>query len=179
MKLAFVIPGGVDRSGRDRVVPAFLWLIERMARRHELHVFVLDYYPEPQVYPLLGATIHDLGRPPAIRGARRLFMARRLEAALRRIGPLDLVHAYWGMPAGVAATSAARRLGVRTVVTLNSGELVRFDDIGYGLQRRWIDRRAIRRTLGQASAITVPTHRMAAMPPLAGTKLAIVPVGVD
>src|SRR5689334_7154776 len=110
MKIGFVIPGGVDRGGRDRVVPVFLWLIERLARRHELHVFVLDYYPRPQDYTLLGAAVHDLGRPPAIPGARRLIMTRRLRSAVRAHGPFDVLHAYWGMPAGVAATSVARRI---------------------------------------------------------------------
>ena len=88
MKIAFVIPGGVDRSGRDRVVPMFLWLIERIASRHELHVFVLDYYEHPVTYPLLGAVVHDLGRttaPPArttvilaVRNALRVVIARRM-----------------------------------------------------------------------------------------------------
>ena len=32
MKLALVLPGGVDRSGELRVIPAFLALIERLAR---------------------------------------------------------------------------------------------------------------------------------------------------
>jgi glycosyltransferase involved in cell wall biosynthesis len=179
MKIAFVIPGGVDRSGRDRVVPMFLWLIERLARRHELHVFVVDYYPDPQDYRLLGATVHDLGRPPAIRGVRRLIMQRRLETALRAHGPFDLLHAYWGMPAGAATTSIAARVGAPAIVTFDSGELVRLDDIAYGLQRRWIDRHAIRRTIRRAAAITVPTQFMARIAAEAGAQPSIVPVGVD
>ena len=179
MKIAFVIPGGVDRSGRDRVVPAFLWLIERLARRHELHVFVLDYYPSPQDYPLLGASVHDLGRPAAVPGARRLMMTGRLASALRAHGPFDVLHAYWGMPAGAATTSVAHRIGTPAVVTFSSGELVRLDDIGYGLQRRWIDRRAIRHIVRRAAAITVPTDYMARMPALGGTRPEVVPVGVD
>ena len=34
MKLALVLPGGVDRSGEYRVFPVFMALIERLARRH-------------------------------------------------------------------------------------------------------------------------------------------------
>src|SRR5262245_3570225 len=102
MKIGFVIPGGVDRSARDRIVPVFLWLIERLARRHDLHVFVLDYHDTPQDYPLLGATVHDLGKPPQVPGARRTLIGWRLASALRESGPFDVLHAYWGMPAGVA-----------------------------------------------------------------------------
>src|SRR5262250_2971305 len=102
MKLGLVVPGGVDRTGRDRVVPMFLWLIERLARRHELHVFVVDYYPEPCDYDLLGARVHDLGKPGGLPGIRRLIIERRLDAAVRRHGPFDVLHGYWGVPAGIA-----------------------------------------------------------------------------
>src|SRR5262245_32966117 len=135
MKIGLVIPGGVDRSGRERVVPMLLWLVERLARRHDVHVFVLDYYEQPCSYPLLGAHIHDLGRVRGVRGIRRLRMRARLARALHDYGPFDVVHAYWGIPAIVAAP-ISRRLGTPLVATLDSGELVRIDDIGYGLQRR-------------------------------------------
>lgn len=157
MKIALVVPGGVDRSGRERVVPVLLWLIERLARRHAVHVFVLDYYSEPCAYPLLGATVHDLGRVAGPPGFRRVRIARRLLEALRRHGPFDVVHGYWGVPAGVAAVAGARRLDLPAVVTLSSGELVALGDIRYGLQRRVIDRIAIARTVRRAAAITVPS----------------------
>ena len=41
MRIAFVVAGGVDRSGREGVTPAILWLIERIAGRHDLFVYVL------------------------------------------------------------------------------------------------------------------------------------------
>jgi glycosyltransferase involved in cell wall biosynthesis len=179
MKIALVVPGGVDRTGRERVVPVLLWLVERLARRHDLHVFVLDYYPRPCEYALLGATIHDLGRVTGPIGFRRFRIERRLDAALRAHGPFDLVHAYWGMPAGIVATRVARRLHVPVVVTLSSGELVRIDDIGYGLQRRWSTRRAIDAIVRDASAITVPTEYMASLPPLRERPPAVIPIGVD
>ena len=31
MRVALVVPGGLDRSGRTRVVPSLLWLVERLA----------------------------------------------------------------------------------------------------------------------------------------------------
>lgn len=41
MKLALVVPGGVDRSGEFRVIPVLLALVERLARAHDVHVFAL------------------------------------------------------------------------------------------------------------------------------------------
>ncbi len=173
-----MVTGGVDASGRERVVPALLWLIERLARRHDLHVFALHYYPEARTYRLLGATVHDIGRVDGPPGLRRLRVLSRLQRAVERVGALDLLHAYWGLPAALS-TRIGRRLGVPVVITLDSGELVSFGDIRYGLQRRWIDRRAIARALRHASRITVSTEHMARMPALGGARVDLVPMGVD
>src|SRR6185295_984332 len=150
MRIGLVVTGGVDRSGRERVMPSVLWFIERLARRHDVHAFVLHNYRDPCVYPLAGATIHDLGRVDGPRGLRRLIVRRRLAEAVAANGPFDLLHAYFGMP-GVVATAVGRRLSLPVVVTVDSGELVAFDDIQYGLQRRWIDRRAVIRALHDAA----------------------------
>jgi glycosyltransferase involved in cell wall biosynthesis len=178
MRIALIVTGGVDASGRERVVPALLWLIERLARRHDVHVFALHYYPEARSYPLLGATIHDVGRVDGPPGLRRLRVRARLRRAIGRVGLFDLVHAYWGMPA-VVATRVGRRLGVPVVITLDSGELVSLGDIGYGLQRRLIERRAVARAIREATRITVATDYMAQMPPLEGAQVDVVPIGVD
>ena len=174
-----MVTGGVDRSARERVVPALVWLVERLARRHDVHVFVLDYLREPASYPLLGATVHDLGRVTRPPGLRRLRVRARLRRAIAARGPFDVLHAYWGMPAGVAATSVGRALGIPVVLTLDSGELVALRDIDYGLQRRWIDRRAIAAAIRRAACVTVATRFMAAMPALAGRSVEIVPIGVE
>ncbi len=179
MTIGLIVPGGVDPSGRDRVVPVLLWLVERLARRHDVRVFVLDYLPEPRTYPLAGAMVHDLGRVTGPIGLRRFRIARRLAAALAAHGPFDVLHAYWGMPAGVVMTSVARRLGVPSIVTLTGGELIAIDDIGYGSQRRWIDRRAIRGMMRTATALTVPTEYMARQVERHGARASIIPVGVD
>ena len=48
MKIAIVVPGGVDRSGTDKVIPCQLWLIERLAAGDdEVHVFALYQEPRP------------------------------------------------------------------------------------------------------------------------------------
>lgn len=169
--------GGVDAARRD-VVPALLWLVERLARRHDVHVFALHYYHEPRTYPLVGATVHDIGRVEGPPGLRRLRVRARLQRAVARAGPFDALHAYWGMPAA-AATQVGARLRVPVVVTLDSGELVSLPEIGYGLQRRWIDRRAVARAIDRAARVTVATRFMARLPALGGVPVEIVPIGVD
>ena len=57
MKVAIIVPGGVDRSGTHRVIPVLLWLIERLAREHDLHVFALYQEPVASRYDLLGASL--------------------------------------------------------------------------------------------------------------------------
>jgi len=183
MRIGLVVTGGVDRSGRERVMPSVLWLIEHLARRHDVHVFVLHNYRDPCVYPLAGATIHDVGRVDGPRGLRQFLVRRRLAAAIEAVAarePFDVLHAYFGMP-GVVATAVGRRLSLPVVVTIDSGELVGFDDIHYGLQRRWIDRRAIAHALRAAARVTVTTEYMKRLASnvVADVDIDVVPLGVD
>jgi glycosyltransferase involved in cell wall biosynthesis len=180
MRIGLVVTGGVDRSGRERVTPSLLWLIERLARVHDVHVFVLHYYPHPCSYPLLGATVHDIGRVNGPRGLRRARQRRRLAAAVEANGPFDLLHAYQGIPAAVSAP-IARRLGVALVVTLDSGEATAIEDIAYGLQRRWLDRRSVLLAVRAAVRVTVATTFMARMvrDVLACTRVDVIAIGVD
>jgi glycosyltransferase involved in cell wall biosynthesis len=180
MRIGFIVSGGFDRSGQQRVTPSLLWLVERLARRHDVHVFVLHYYPEPCRYSLLGATVHDIGRVEGLPGVRRGRQRRRLSAAIGAQGRFDLLHAYQGIPA-IAAASIASRLGVPMVVTLDSGELASIDDIGYGLQRRWFDRAALASAIRSAARVTVSTNFMARMIPaeLRGAPAVVIPIGID
>src|SRR5262245_41709057 len=139
MRIALVVTGGFDPSGRQHVIPTLLALVERLSRRHDVFVYVLRYLAEPSTYRLLGATIRDLGRPIGIRQ-----QYGRLIAALTRDGPFDVLHAYWGVPAGLVTTIAGRRLNLPTVVTCDSGEFVALPDIAYGSQLRMRQRLAMR-----------------------------------
>jgi glycosyltransferase involved in cell wall biosynthesis len=174
MRLALVVTGGVDRSGTDRVIPTLLALIERLAREHEVVVYALRYHDRPCSYPLLGATVHDLGRP---RGLARQYLA--LVRALGRDGPFDVVHAMWALPAGAVAACAGRRLGVPVVVTADSGEFVALPEIGYGLQRNRRHRLAVRVAMRMASRVTVCTRYMDRLARSHGVTPDIVPLGVD
>jgi glycosyltransferase involved in cell wall biosynthesis len=178
MRIGLVVTGGVDRSGRERVIPALLWLIEALARQHELHVFALYYEDTPCSYPLLGATVHDLGTRQVARGWRRLVQRQRLRSTLASLPRFDVLHAYWGIPAGWVATSAARALDLPVIVTADSGEFVADHEIAYGFQRRWIDRRLIRDTMRRATHVTVCTRHMQALAQRLAFSATVIPIGV-
>ena len=174
MRVALVVTGGLDQSGRQRVIPALLWLLERLARAHDVHAFVLRYLDRPARYPLAGATVHDLGRPAGIAN-----QYRSLTRALRRHGPFQVVHGYWALPAGLVAAAAGTRLGIPAVVTFDSGELVALPDIGYGLQRRWRQRLAVRAAATLAARVTVCSAHMQRLAARHGIDAEVIPMGVD
>ncbi|HUR22093.1 MAG TPA: glycosyltransferase family 4 protein [Vicinamibacterales bacterium] len=178
MRIGLVVTGGVDRSGRERVIPALLWLIEALARQHELHVFALYHEDEPCTYPLLGATVHDLGTRRVVHGWRRLAQRQRLRSTLASLPRFDVLHAYWGVPAGWVATSVGRRLDLPVIVTANSGEFVADQRLAYGFQRRWIDRRLIRDTMRRAARVTVCTRHMQSLAAGLGFDATVIPIGV-
>ena len=120
MKIALLVPGGVDRSGEHRVVPALLALIKRLALRHEVHVYALRQEPLPGHWRLHGANVHNIG------GAGVATEFRALAAILResRVEPFDVVHAIWSGAGGFVAVVAAKLLRVPSVVHIAGGELI-------------------------------------------------------
>jgi glycosyltransferase involved in cell wall biosynthesis len=180
VRVALVVPGGVDKSGRQRVIPALLWLIERLARRHTLHVFALSGEKEPCDYPLLGAHVHNLAMPPrsAWPGQALLLAGRRLLRGVARHGPFDVVHAFWANNPGFLAALAARRARAPLVVSLGGGELVAFRDIEYGSQLLRRERLKVRFTLGRAARVTVASAPMEDLARRHGAAPEIVPLGV-
>jgi glycosyltransferase involved in cell wall biosynthesis len=174
MKIALVVTGGLHPSGREQVMPVWLWLIERLARDHEVHAFVLRHLPRPAVYPLAGATIHDLGRPEG-----RWAQARILLSALRAAGPFDILHGFWADPAGVLVALAGRRLGVPTVVTCDSGEFASIPEINYGLQRHWRSRSAVALACRLSSRVHVATSFMQDAAKHRGYDAVRIPLGVE
>jgi len=174
MRLGLVVAGGFDPGGRERVIPALVWLVERLARRHAVHVFVLRYFDRPRTYPLAGATVHDLGRPAGVRRQRRALVE-----AVRAAGGVDVLHAYWATPAGVAAGLAGRALRVPVVLTLDSGELTAIADVEYGLQRTWRGRAAVGVALRRADRVTVCSAFMRRLAAERRIDADVVPLGVD
>ena len=174
MRIAFVAAGGFDRTGRERVIPSLVWLVERLARRHDVFVYVVRYHDLPCRYELAGATICDLGRP-------RTFMRQHaaLTRAMRSDGPFDIVHGYWPRPAGLLAVAAGIRLGLPRIVTFDSGEFVSLPGIRYGQQMSWRARLGVGLAARLATRATVCSGFQASLARRHGVEAEIVPLGVD
>lgn len=178
MRIGLVVQGGLDRSGRERVLPSWLRLIERLARRNDVHAFALRHERQPMTYELLGATVHDLG----FGAARRCGTLRQLPslvAGLRAHGPFDVLHAYLGGAPGALAAVAGRVLRVPSVVTLSNGEFVALPEIGYGLQLSWRGRLLVATSTRLATRLTVTSASMAVAAQARGLRVDNVPLGVE
>jgi glycosyltransferase involved in cell wall biosynthesis len=173
MKIAIVVPGGVDRSGTHRVIPCILWLIERLAKGgDEVHVFALYQEPRPGQWPLLGAIVHNAGAKP-----HRLRALAQMRAEHKR-SRFDIIHAYWAGPSGQVACTFGAIIGVPVIVTLPGGDLAALRDIGYGGRLTWRGRLSSRFTLAMASRVTVPTHWLGKQVTALGVRSERLPYGV-
>jgi glycosyltransferase involved in cell wall biosynthesis len=126
MKIAIVTAGGADPSGTERVIPCFLWLIERLAQGgDELHVFCLFHGKQPGTWSLLGATIHNAG---GHQHCVRLF--RQIVAEHRR-SPFDVIHTLWSPRANLTAIAAAKWLNLPVLLYYGAGELGALPDTAF------------------------------------------------
>jgi glycosyltransferase involved in cell wall biosynthesis len=175
MKIAMVVTGGLHPSGREQVVPSWLALFARLARTHEVHAFALRHLPQPRTYELMGFTVHDLGRPEAPLGLTRRVQSRALVRALADAGPFDILHGFWGDPAGQLAVLGGRHFGIPSVATFDSGEFVSLPEIDYGSQRTARGRRAIAEAC-TASRVHVCTQFMAAQAAAGGIAATVIPL---
>jgi glycosyltransferase involved in cell wall biosynthesis len=107
------------------------------------------------------------------------LQTRHLIRALRRWGPFDAIHGYWALPAGLLAALAGRWLGIPTLATFDSGELVCLPDCGYGQQCSWRGRLAVALTARLATRLHVCSEYMARLAHAAGLKADRIPLGVD
>jgi glycosyltransferase involved in cell wall biosynthesis len=173
MKLAIVLPGGVDRSGESRVIPCFLALIERLARQHEVHVFALHQEARAARWPLAGAHIHNIGEGWT---RARAVMAIRAE---HRCAPFDLVQAIFSGSSSLVAVAAAQSLGLPSLVHIAGGELVAMPDIDYGGRRQWKGRLREAWVLRHAQLITAASMPIIDSLRALGFDPLRVPFGVD
>jgi glycosyltransferase involved in cell wall biosynthesis len=172
MRIAMIVPGGVDRSATHRVMPALLWLIERLAVRHTVHVVALAQYDAPCSYSLLGATVHNIGRVGPMRRTSRVIRC------LRDLGPFDVLHAFWATPSGLLAAAASRILHTSSVVSLWGGEHTALPAIGYGSQLRARSRMQTALALRLATKVTAPSRHRVALAERHGVAVEEVALGV-
>lgn len=173
MKIAVVVPGGVDRSGEVRVVPALLALLKRLAERHEVHVFALRQEREPGEWWLHGARVHNIGG--------RATVPRAVLAVARehRRGRFDLVQAIWSGSCGAVAVVAAKWLGLPCAVHVAGGELAALHDIGYGGRLSWRGRLREAWVLRGADAVTAASQPILDQLASLGRGARRLPLGVD
>lgn len=173
MKIALVVPGGVDRSGEERVIPALLALVERLARRHEVHVFALRQEAVAGEWSLAGARIHNIGD-----GWTRVRAIRAVRGEHRR-APFDAIHAIFSGSCGLVAVAAAKLLRAPSLVHIAGGELVALPDIDYGGRRRRASRLREALVLRAADAVTAASAPILASLRDLGIAAERVPLGVD
>ena len=173
MKIALVVPGGVDRTGEYRVIPALLALISRLSARHQIDVFALRQEEDPGSWHLAGARIHNIGR-----GNTRLRAVRAIYDQ-HRSGAFQLVQAIWSGAPGQVAVAVARMLGIPSCVHLGGGELVALPDIRYGGRLRWRGRVREAVVLRAANAVTAASSGMIESLARLGIAARRVPLGVD
>ncbi|UPG95189.1 glycosyltransferase [Luteibacter aegosomatissinici] len=198
MKLGIILPGGVDRSGEERVIPAFLALIERLARTHDVHVFVFHQEPHPARWMLRGAHIHNIGdfrtsaatpcrsalarEKPATRRRHHAWLRLRTTRAIlaeHRVAPFDALQSLFSGTCGQVAAIAATLLRIPYAVHIAGGELVALDDIGYGGRRRWRSRLSEAVVLRGAASVTAASAPIIESLQAIGVDATRVPLGVD
>lgn len=172
MKIALVIPGGVDRSGEYRVIPAVLALLREWARAHEVHVFSLAR-AGADTWISEGATIHECRA-----GGLRFHAVAAIEQEHRR-APFDVIQSLWiGWP-GFVAIRAAERLRLPACVHVAGGELAALPEIGYGGALRWYSRWRDRWVLRRADAVSAASAPIIGQIAALGVSAARIPLGVD
>jgi glycosyltransferase involved in cell wall biosynthesis len=173
MRIALVVPGGVDRSGEYRVIPALLALIGRLSRQHEVHVFALSQEPAACVWELAGARIHNIGaRHTRLRAVRAI-------CALHRASPFGLVQAIWSGACGLVAVTAARMLGIPSLIHVAGGELAALPEIGFGGRLTWRGRLREALVLRATCAITAASAPIVELLSGLGLPAQRLPLGVD
>ncbi|MCV2363468.1 glycosyltransferase family 4 protein [Paucibacter sp. DJ1R-11] len=176
MKIAIVVPGGVDRSGEVRVVPALLSLLKRLAVLHEVHVFALRQEAAPGQWWLCGARVLNIGGPSMALGQARALWAIAKE---HRRGRFELIQSIWSGPAGLVAVLAAKLLGLPSAVHVAGGELVALHDIGYGGRLAWRGRLREALVLRGADVLTAASRPVLDQLAALGHAGQRLPLGVD
>jgi glycosyltransferase involved in cell wall biosynthesis len=173
MRIALVVPGGVDRSLEYRVIPALLALISRLAVNNDVQVFALHQEIKAAEWQAAGAHIHNIGsKHTALRAVRAI-------CAEHRTAPFDVVHAIWSGWCGLIAVTCGRLLGIPSLVHVAGGELASLPEIGYGGRLKWHGRVREAWNLRAASVLTAASTPMIEMLSALGVVAHRVPLGVD
>lgn len=173
MRIALVVPGGVDRSLEYRVIPTLLALIGRLAINHDVHVFALHQEAVAGEWHALGAHIHNIGSKHTVSGAIRAIRSEH-----HRV-PFDLVHSIWSGWSGLIAVLSGGFLRIPSLIHIAGGELASLEDIGYGGRLKWYGRMREAWNLHAASAVTAASAPIIDRLSELGVAAQRIPLGVD
>ncbi len=179
MNVVLVVPGGVDPPGLPRVIPFIHRLVADLSAEHAVRVIAVGHDASPGSWRLFDAEVTNVpvGRHTKADIAR---VVRTVSALAGRGGRPDIIHGLWANLPGLAATLAARRHRVPSVVTVCGGEFAALADIGYGggLSRGGL--LMARAATRSASATTAATSWMRLHVAAAGGRVdELIPLGAD
>jgi glycosyltransferase involved in cell wall biosynthesis len=163
----------VDPSGVRRVIPALLWLLERLSARHDIVVFALYQEPRPASWVLFGATVRNIGMSFTHGRAVAAIFGEHLRARF------DVIHAFWAGAPGAVGAAASAATGRPLLLHLGGGELVGLREIGYGGLLRIQDRVRTALAMRRARSVTVASGAMAELAQCHGYRAERVVLGVD
>lgn len=173
MRIALIVPGGVDRSGEYRVIPALLALIGRLSLHHDVQVIALSQEAHAGKWDLAGARIHNIG----LKQTRlRAIGAIR---SLHRSSPFGVVQAIWSGQCGLIAVAAGRILGIPSLIHVAGGELVALPDLNYGGRLSWRGRLREAVVLRGAAVLTSASTPVIEALSNLGLAAQRLPLGVD
>jgi glycosyltransferase involved in cell wall biosynthesis len=173
MRIALVVPGGVDRSLEYRVIPALLALIGRLAINHDVQVFALYQEAAPGEWHALGAHIHNIGAKHTVSRAMRAIRSEHRRA------PFDLIHSIWSGWTGLIAVLSGRLLRIPSLIHVAGGEVARLPEIGYGGRLKWYGRMREAWNLRGAAAVTAASSPLIDTLARLGVAAQRIPLGVD
>jgi glycosyltransferase involved in cell wall biosynthesis len=173
MRIALVVPGGVDRSGENRVIPALLALISRLSVHNDVQVFALHQEAHAGEWDLAGAHIRNIGT------GHTVVRAVRSIGTQHRAAPFDIVQAIWSGWPGMIAVMSGKILRIPSLIHIAGGELVAIPDIAYGGALTWRGRVREACTLRAASALTAASAPIIESLSRRGLSALRVPLGVD
>jgi hypothetical protein len=156
VNVGILLPG-FSSNEQDWAIPVQLNLVREMSQHDDVRVLALRYPQRRDCYNIFGAAVYSLG-VGQVRGLRRLALwwdALRMLRRLHQQKPFDVLHSMWADETGLIAAWAGRWLTIPVVVSVAGGELVGFDDIGYGLQRSVFSRWTVRQALTGADRVVV------------------------
>ncbi len=158
-RIGIIIHGGIAPAWSSHSVPAITGLIERLAETFNITVYTCITTDNTRTPFSAGKArveflpVHFGSSPLAI-----VAQAVRAFTNDHQIHPYALVHGFWGLPGGLAATIAGRVTGVPSMVTLLGGEAANLPHIQYGNMRKRASRLATLWTSNRAGTLTFLTR---------------------